>query len=71
LVDYGIQLQIALILSRSLIILVIKYLQVMVHFSAYWCMPSVAMDLFFEELASTNQDVLFLKVDVDEVKVIL
>jgi thioredoxin 1 len=43
----------------------------MVHFSAYWCMPSVAMDLFFEELASTNQDVLFLKVDVDEVKVIL
>ncbi|CAJ2650448.1 thioredoxin-like protein CXXS1-like [Trifolium pratense] len=41
---------------------------VMVHFSAYWCMPSVAMDPFFEELASTNQDVLFLKVDVDEVK---
>ncbi|CAI8617557.1 unnamed protein product [Vicia faba] len=41
---------------------------VMVHFSAYWCMPSFAMDPFFEELASTYQDVIFLKVDVDEVK---
>ncbi|XP_058730527.1 thioredoxin-like protein CXXS1 [Vicia villosa] len=41
---------------------------VMVHFSAYWCMPSIAMDPFFEELASTYQDVIFLKVDVDEVK---
>ncbi|AES89900.1 putative monodehydroascorbate reductase (NADH) [Medicago truncatula] len=41
---------------------------VMVHFSAYWCVPSIAMDPFFEELASTYQDVLFLKVDVDEVK---
>lgn len=41
----------------------------MVHFSAYWCVPSIAMDPFFEELASTYQDVLFLKVDVDEVKV--
>lgn len=42
----------------------------MVHFSAYWCMPSRAMNSFFEELAFTYQDVLFLKVDVDEVKVI-
>ncbi|OIV99165.1 hypothetical protein TanjilG_19661 [Lupinus angustifolius] len=41
---------------------------VMVHFSAFWCMPSIAMNPFFEELASTYQDVLFLKVDVDEVK---
>lgn len=41
---------------------------VIVHFSAYWCVPSIAMDPFFEELASTYQDVLFLKVDVDEVK---
>lgn len=41
---------------------------VMVHFSAYWCVPSIAMNPFFEELASTYQDVLFLKVDVDEVK---
>jgi thiol-disulfide isomerase/thioredoxin len=45
-------------------------MQVMVHFSAYWCVPSIAMNPFFEELASTYQDVLFLKVDVDEVKVI-
>ncbi|TKY66701.1 Thioredoxin protein CXXS1 [Spatholobus suberectus] len=41
---------------------------VMVHFSAYWCMPSIAMNPFFEELASTYQNVLFLNVDVDEVK---
>uniref|UniRef100_A0A0R0HDK8 Thioredoxin domain-containing protein n=1 Tax=Glycine max TaxID=3847 RepID=A0A0R0HDK8_SOYBN len=41
---------------------------VMVHFSAYWCMPSITMNPFFEELASTYQSVLFLNVDVDEVK---
>jgi len=44
-------------------------LQVMVHFSAYWCSPSIAMNPFFQELASTYQNVLFLDVDVDEVKV--
>lgn len=33
-------------------------------------MPSVAMNPFFEELASSYSDVLFLAVDVDEVKVI-
>lgn len=33
-------------------------------------MPSVAMNPFFEELAASNPDVLFLLVDVDEVKVI-
>lgn len=32
-------------------------------------MPSVAMNPFFEELATSNPDVLFLLVDVDEVKV--
>lgn len=32
-------------------------------------MPSVAMNPFFEELAYTYQDVLFLTVDVDDVKV--
>ena len=42
----------------------------MIHFSAYWCMPSITMNPFFEELASTYQSVLFLNVDVDEVKVI-
>ncbi|XP_054777585.1 thioredoxin-like protein CXXS1 [Prosopis cineraria] len=41
---------------------------VVVHFTACWCMPSVAMNPFFEELASSYQDVLFLTVDVDEVK---
>ncbi|KAK7262654.1 hypothetical protein RJT34_30229 [Clitoria ternatea] len=40
----------------------------LVHFSAYWCMPSIAMNPYFEELASTYQDVVFLNVDVDEVK---
>ncbi|KAK7405088.1 hypothetical protein VNO78_06275 [Psophocarpus tetragonolobus] len=45
-----------------------KGIPVMVHFSAYWCMPSMAMNPFFQELASTYQNVLFLNVDVDEVK---
>ncbi|XP_031395585.1 thioredoxin-like protein CXXS1 isoform X2 [Punica granatum] len=42
--------------------------QIVVHFSASWCIPSVAMNPFFEELASSYQDVLFLTVDVDDVK---
>ncbi|OMO64943.1 Thioredoxin [Corchorus olitorius] len=41
---------------------------IIVHFTASWCMPSVAMNPFYEELASTFQDVLFLTVDVDDVK---
>ncbi|XP_024930753.1 thioredoxin-like protein CXXS1 [Ziziphus jujuba] len=41
---------------------------IVVHFTASWCMPSVAMNPFFEELASSFPDVLFLTVDVDEVK---
>ncbi|KAL5579167.1 hypothetical protein UlMin_011609 [Ulmus minor] len=41
---------------------------VVVHFTASWCMPSVAMNPIFEELASNHPDVLFLIVDVDEVK---
>ncbi|XP_058194963.1 thioredoxin-like protein CXXS1 [Rhododendron vialii] len=41
---------------------------IVVHFTASWCMPSVAMNPFFEELAYTYQDVLFLTVDVDDVK---
>lgn len=43
--------------------------QVFVHFGASWCVPSLAMNSFFEELALTYQDILFLVVDVDEVKV--
>ncbi|KAL5720894.1 Thioredoxin-like protein cxxs1 [Ranunculus cassubicifolius] len=41
---------------------------VVVHFTAAWCMPSVAMNTFFEELAYIYQDILFLLVDVDDVK---
>ncbi|KAM7265103.1 hypothetical protein ACFE04_002786 [Oxalis oulophora] len=41
---------------------------VVVHFTASWCMPSVAMNPFFEELAATYTDTLFLTVDVDELK---
>nr|AFC01208.1 thioredoxin [Ammopiptanthus mongolicus] len=41
---------------------------IVVHFTASWCMPSVVMTPFFEELASSYPDVLFLTVDVDEVK---
>ncbi|GKV42338.1 hypothetical protein SLEP1_g49749 [Rubroshorea leprosula] len=41
---------------------------VVAHFTASWCMPSVAMNPCFEELASAYQNVLFLTVDVDEVK---
>ncbi|GMJ10274.1 C-terminal cysteine residue is changed to a serine 1 [Hibiscus trionum] len=41
---------------------------VMVHFTAAWCVPSVAMNPLFEELALSYQDVLFLSVDVDDVK---
>ncbi|KAJ0083082.1 thioredoxin-like protein CXXS1 isoform X1 [Pistacia vera] len=41
---------------------------IVVHFTASWCMPSVAMNSFFEEVAAANPDVLFLCIDVDEVK---
>ncbi|CAJ1961452.1 unnamed protein product [Sphenostylis stenocarpa] len=41
---------------------------VVVHFTASWCIPSVAMAPVFDELASSYQDLLFLTVDVDEVK---
>ncbi|KAL4335175.1 hypothetical protein GQ457_07G028570 [Hibiscus cannabinus] len=41
---------------------------IVVHFMASWCIPSVAMNSFFEELALTFKDVLFLSVDVDDVK---
>lgn len=44
-------------------------LQTVIHFSASWCIPSVAMNPIFEELALSFQDVLFLTVDVDDVKV--
>ncbi|KAL7218095.1 hypothetical protein ACSBR2_011383 [Camellia fascicularis] len=41
---------------------------IVVHFTASWCLPSVAMNPFFEEIALSYPDVLFLVVDVDDVK---
>ncbi|CAK9150296.1 unnamed protein product [Ilex paraguariensis] len=41
---------------------------VVVHFTAAWCIPSVAMESFFDELSLSYQDIQFLTVDVDEVK---
>ncbi|EHA8587705.1 thioredoxin-like protein CXXS1 [Cocos nucifera] len=41
---------------------------VFVHFSASWCVPSLAMNSYFDELARTYQDIVFLLVDVDELK---
>ncbi|XP_043706338.1 thioredoxin-like protein CXXS1 [Telopea speciosissima] len=41
---------------------------VVVHFTATWCMPSVAMKPILEEMALVHQNILFLSVDVDEVK---
>lgn len=45
-------------------------IQVIVHFGASWCVPSLAMNGYFEELAHNYHDILFLLVDVDEVKVL-
>ncbi|KAJ8754608.1 hypothetical protein K2173_010699 [Erythroxylum novogranatense] len=41
---------------------------VIIHFTASWCMPSVAMNPLFEELAKNYKNILFLSVDVDEVQ---
>nr|ABK23327.1 unknown [Picea sitchensis] len=41
---------------------------VVVYFTAYWCAPSKYMAGFFENLALKYPDILFLLVDVDEVK---
>ncbi|KAK8961412.1 Thioredoxin-like protein CXXS1 [Platanthera guangdongensis] len=42
--------------------------RVFVHFGASWCVPSLAMNSYVEELAMNYPDILFLLVDVDEVK---
>lgn len=41
---------------------------VAVHFTADWCAPSKYMAGFFENLSLQYPDILFLLVDVDEVK---
>ncbi|XP_071714114.1 thioredoxin-like protein CXXS1 [Rutidosis leptorrhynchoides] len=41
---------------------------IVAHFTASWCIPSVAMNSVFEELASVFQDITFLTVDVDDLK---
>ncbi|KAF8111075.1 hypothetical protein N665_0076s0077 [Sinapis alba] len=41
---------------------------IVAHFTASWCIPSVFMNSFFEDIASSYKDALFLIVDVDEVK---
>ncbi|PWA76290.1 thioredoxin-like protein [Artemisia annua] len=41
---------------------------IVAHFCASWCIPSLAMNPFFEELASDFQDIAFLTVDVDDLK---
>ncbi|KAL3377463.1 hypothetical protein AABB24_003730 [Solanum stoloniferum] len=41
---------------------------IVAHFTAVWCIPSVAMKPFMEELASMYHNMYFLTVDVDEVK---
>lgn len=39
---------------------------VVVNFTASWCGPCKAIAPLFEELASTNPDMVFIKVDVDK-----
>nr|GLL17787.1 thioredoxin-like protein CXXS1 [Ipomoea trifida]GMC47559.1 thioredoxin-like protein CXXS1 [Ipomoea batatas] len=41
---------------------------IVIHFTASWCIPSVAMAPVIAELALSYQNILFLSVDVDEVK---
>ncbi|GAA0144826.1 oxidoreductase [Lithospermum erythrorhizon] len=41
---------------------------IVAHFTAEWCMPSVVMNPVMEELASAHDNILFLSVDVDDIK---
>ena len=46
------------------------FAQVVVHFGASWCMPSVAINPSFQNLSSSYQHVSFFILDVDELQVI-
>lgn len=45
-----------------------QHIPVFVHFTASWCVPSLAMNPYFDELSMAREDVLFLLVDVDELR---
>ncbi|XP_076959418.1 thioredoxin-like protein CXXS1 [Bidens hawaiensis] len=41
---------------------------IVAHFTASWCIPSIAMNPFIEELALVFNEIIFLTVDVDDFK---
>ncbi|KAD3069331.1 hypothetical protein E3N88_37211 [Mikania micrantha] len=45
-----------------------QVIPIVAHFTASWCVPSVAMNSCIEELASVFHDIIFLTVDVDDFK---
>lgn len=51
--------------------LALGLMQVVIDFAASWCGPCRVIAPFLAELARKLPDVIFLKVDVDELKVIL
>ncbi|KAJ8549696.1 hypothetical protein K7X08_033403 [Anisodus acutangulus] len=41
---------------------------IVAHFTAVWCIPSVAMNPFMEEFSSMYKNISFLTIDMDDVK---